>query len=199
MGKYYVGIEPDDCPENPLEHSDYELISFNRRHINAGDPEELGWFKNGPNPTPKLKKLMDKDLAFILSYYEHGNCLWQLRDAPHVPGSDCPWDSVSVAGLLIYTGEMKDAPSKELRVKVAQGLVRSYSEWANGEVYSWLIENKHGETIDSRCGLFGLEYAEQSLKEALSNLPQKKIKLADNNVYLDSVPVDVWQQKEEAA
>lgn len=199
MGKYYIGITHDDSPENPLEYSDYELISFNRRHINSGDPEELGWFKNGPYPTPKLKKLMDKDLAFVLSYYEHGNCLWQLRDGPKVPGSECPWDSVSVAGLLIFTGDVKDAPEKKHRRDAAKGLVEAYTDWSNGSVYEWFIENKHGETIDSLCGLFGLDYAEDSLKEALAALPPKKLRLSDNNEYLDSVPTDVWKLEEVAA
>lgn len=196
MGKYYIGIAGDDSPENPLDYSNYELISFNSRHSNFGHPEELGWFKNGPHPTPKLRKLMEKDLAFVLSYYEHGDCRWQLQDGPKIPGSECPWDSVRTAGLLIFTGALKDAPAKSQRAAAAQDLVSAYTDWSNGSVYEWFLEDKRGNTIDSLGGLFGLSYAEESLKEALAAMPPKKLKLSDSNEYLDSVPLDVWKTKD---
>jgi len=195
MEKYRIGIETDDCPENPLDYSEYELISFSTRHTNFGNPEELGWFKGGPYPTPKLKKLMEQDLAFILHYYEHGQCSWQLQDAPHIPGSDCPWDSVSCAGLLIWKDDIADAPAKERRVEYAKGQVETYTDWVNGSVYSWFIENKRGDTIESLSGCFGLEYTEQSLTEALSALPQRKLRLSERNQYLDGVPTNVWQPR----
>lgn len=164
MESYFISIVPDEDPENPMEYMEWKLISFNTRHSNFGDPAE--------HFTPEeFKKLQEENLAFMLSYYEHGpgTSTWQLRDAPHIPGSDCPWDSVQEAGILFYTGKKKDAPEEDQRFDVAKGVVSTYTDYLCGNVYCYDIDDSEGEMVDSCCGFYGTDAAEEALKEQMSH------------------------------
>jgi hypothetical protein len=47
---------------------------------------------------PGLRSKLRTGLAFFASYYQHGRCVWFLPGE----GPNCPWDSVRVAGLLVW-------------------------------------------------------------------------------------------------
>lgn len=104
-----------------------------------------------------------------------------------------------MAGLLLYTEDPKkcDIPEEE-RIQAAKGLVESYTDWANGHVYEWMIEDEDGDTIESLSGIYGSDYAEESLKEALAGMEPGELEYADGNVLLDSLPEDAWEKAEAA-
>lgn len=182
MDKYFVAIVQDDDPEDPMEYSDYKLISFNTNHSKFGDPAE----HFSPE---KFRKMQEEELAFILSYYEHGpgTGLWQLKDAPHIPGSDCEWDSVQQAGILFYTGDTENAPPKEKRFDVARGVVATYSDFLRGNVYCYDIEDEDGNIVDSCCGIFDMDYAKEALSKAMDPEHSYELDPSDRNL-LDDVP-----------
>jgi len=133
-----VGLYHDECPDCPTEFSDWKLVSFNQRHNSFGEIEDL----------EELKKRIKEGTAFSLSYFEHGQCSWSLSGE----GSNCPWDSVSYAGVLYWEGEGK--PEEEW----ARGFLEEYTNWCNGNVYGYTIEDEDGEEVDSCWGFYDAEY-----------------------------------------
>lgn len=150
-----VELLQDDSPENPLESVDCRLISFSARHSNFEHPDN--YFDVGA-PNEDTKQQLDAQEAFVLRYYEHGQCEWALAGEGS-PGSDCRFDGVRVAGIL-FIGT--DTPP-EHRERFARELVKQYTAWCNGEVYGYVAKDNRGNEIDSCWGY----YAAPDLKETV--------------------------------
>jgi hypothetical protein len=168
-------IAQDDGPhENPLDWNEWELHSFNRRHINFKSPENYGLSINnyGEVETTQigLRRKLDTGTAYVLSYYEHGQCSWFLK-GHGLPGSDCQWDGTRVAGLLIWKGKAKDCgKDRKEREKHAISITQTYTDWCNGNVYGFRIFDDEDNEVDSCWGFYGYEHAEESAKEAMEGL-----------------------------
>lgn len=175
--KYTVTIEVDSDVESPMdEDCQWTLYSFNSRHSNYRDPEALGLgplneFGEVAIPSLGLRRRLHVGTAFIVSYYEHGDCKWGLQGG--VPS--CPWDSRRVAGLLVWerpikelgASALKDAHERYLmRRKYAEGFLESYTAWSNGDCYWYSIEDAAGETVDSCGGFIGVEHLIAGLIDA---------------------------------
>jgi len=151
----------------------WKPYSFSRRHGNYRDPQDVGFDEDG-RPTPKLQKKLDAGLAFILDYFEHGNCLWSLaRELP--AGAQCPWDSVTGAGVVVWEYDENDLGAKtyEDRKKDARAFIDLFTMWCNGEVYYYDIQKPCGscgapdEDVDSCGGFIGADALFEALKEAI--------------------------------
>lgn len=153
----YLTVEHDEDCECPIqfENTGDRIISFSSRHNNFCHPDSL------PYTPAELKKLLSRGLAYWLSYYEHGSCLWQLADGPKIPGSTCPWDSVSRAGLLVLSANCHRLKSK--RRELAVDLVAEYTRWCNGECYWYRLADADDEDIDSCGGFIGLDWLKQHI------------------------------------
>jgi hypothetical protein len=47
------------------------------------------------------------------------------------------------------------------------GEVETYSQWANGEVYGYDVQDKEGNSLDSCWGFYGIDYCrEEALSQA---------------------------------
>ena len=151
MKTIHLGLT--DSPENPLETDCWKLYSFNRNHRSFKDPDYF--FPNGrpdENPVPiGLRRKLAVGTAFILSYTEHGQCEWGVEGTIGMP----VFDSCSIAGLLIWEDSVKNLGPKTYadRQKDAEGVCAVYSEWCNGNVYGYSVEEK-GEVIDSCWGFY---------------------------------------------
>lgn len=141
-----VNLHYDGCLECPSEWDGWKLYSFSRRHNSFRDPEsfDLGELKDGLPVVrnPGLRTKLRVGLAFWLSYYEHGNCVWGLLN--QVPS--CPWDTVPIAGLLVWESKPEDigAKSYEDRAKDAADFLKTYTAWSNGECYGYTVEDGEG-------------------------------------------------------
>jgi len=135
--KLVIKVWHDEMPDNPCDGDDWKIHSFSRRHGNFTHPDDLGFDENG-QPEKELQAKIDKGLAFPLSYYEHGQCLWSLQGG----GPQCRWDSVSLAGLLVWEGDddVHQDENVEERTKWATAFVEMFTQWCNGEVYGYTIE-----------------------------------------------------------
>jgi hypothetical protein len=140
-----VGLHHDQFPENPTEYSDWRVVSLCRRHTSFGEIED----------NDELQRQVNEGTAFLLSYFEHGLCRWSLSGE----GPQCPWDSVHFAGVLYWEGEEK--PTEEQ----ARSFIETYTEWCNGSVYGYTIEDEEGEIDDSCFGFYGndLDYMFEEL------------------------------------
>lgn len=118
--KYDLDMEhlnPND-EECPI----FKLHSFNNRHSSFTHPDDV---EHG-------------DIAFVLSYFEHGQCRWYRNgDGSDIYNMDPGgWDTTSVAGVLtIEDREWWDSRTHAERQSAADNWLEYYTSWANGEVY----------------------------------------------------------------
>jgi hypothetical protein len=152
----FAHIDYDQCASNPLEDCDGigEIRSFSHNHGNFIDPDEA-------------KAMMKKNKYIILlSYYEHGNCLWYVKDHDPTWLPDKQWDGVEYAGIWVPDScimesmlpaikyECKDKGidykslskveranlRKDWMIRQAESACEVYTQYCNGEVYWYNIE-----------------------------------------------------------
>lgn len=174
-------IAHDHDSVNPVEDWDgmWKPYSFNTRHVNFKEPQELGIERDGSCTDPELAQKLKEGLAFLLGYYEHGpgTATWSVQGyAP--PGADCPWDSVSLAGVLVWEEPPDNMGAKtyEDRQKDAAGCLETYNNWCNGNVYGYSIDrllpcgecgHKEEEHVDSCWGFFDAKGLFEAIRESL--------------------------------
>lgn len=171
-----VKIEHDHDPMHPEEgDGNWHLISFGRRHSNYRDPDEfILHFTEEGKPVARDKELRAKlrrGLAFWCSYYEHSGSVWSLMGE----GPSCRWDSVRVAGLLVWEHPAEDMGAKTIkgRAEDARSFLSTYNAWANGEVYGYDIDDPEGDVEDSCWGYYGndTEYMLRCIQDACGERP----------------------------
>jgi hypothetical protein len=150
----FIEIEHDHFPVNPLEDYDCygQIFSFSRRHVNFLQ-------LNAENEDEARKELeLDYDYFLPLSYAEHGLCQWSV----YGQGYQCPWDSVSFAGVYVpsnYEKEGLDAIKDESErhkklVEFATSACNVYTAYCNGQVFGYkvttynLVKDEHGDDIE---------------------------------------------------
>lgn len=164
-----VFVEHDDSPENPSDYSGWKVFSFSNRHRNFTHPDKLGLGALGPDNkpivhNPGLRRKMDVGLAFLLSYYEHGPCQWSLMGH----GPQCRFDSVRIAGLLVWGQPPQDLGPKTYaeREKDAEQFLQTYTNWCNGWVYGYRFDDPSNK-IDASCyGFYDLDQMFREIAEA---------------------------------
>lgn len=180
----------DQDQDNPCDNDDGmgHMYSFNRRHINFLDPDEI--------PSKIAKR--HRKFAVPLSYYEHGLCLWDVQGGERY--GMCPdkqWDGVGLAGIWVPNDNLLDCMygeyrhwkkknnltkvSKEDREKKYAEIMRmyakqaceTYTDWANGETYGYSVETFDAlgneiENLDTCGGYIGRKWAEEEVEEAFN-------------------------------
>ena len=146
----FVRYEHDDNPFHPLDDCDGmgKIHSFCRRHSNFVDPDTVDW--------------SSKEDFVLLSYFEHGQCLWGVNGSMEgMP--DFRWDGVSVAGywepddaLLQEARIFKGIVRRAKMVKWAKQACEVYTQWCNGYVY-WFNVTVHWARYAEDSSLFDEE------------------------------------------
>lgn len=160
--KVTLTIGYDQDMERPDSTYDgWKPISFSRRHNNFVHPDHYCLSKP---ENIGLRRKLEVGLAFWLSYYEHGLCRWSLRGE----GPQCHWDSVDIAGLLVWTGKPSDigAKSYEDRTTDARNFLEEYTDWCNGNCYWFSLEDDQ-KILDSCGGFIGTEQLTEAINQAL--------------------------------
>ena len=171
--KIVVYVEPDHDAEDPCDCDGWKVHSFSLRHSNYKHPSDFDH--------EELMPLLEKGLAFKLSYFEHGQCEWSLSGE----GYQCEWDSVSFAGLLVWEQDEGDLGPKtlEARKKDAAAFLETYTKWCNGECYYYRAvkvrdcptcgkeEEIEDDYVDSCGGFIGGEALHEGIGESLGEGP----------------------------
>ncbi len=146
--KLTVHLDYDQDAENPMDYDgQWKLVSFGSRHSNHEDPENYFPLSIG------LRQKLNAGTAFLLSYFEHGNCVWDVMGRmDHYP--DFNWDGVRCAGILLWEHPVKELGPKtyEAREQDARNFCEVYTKWCNGWFLCYSIEDEDGNCIDSCCG-----------------------------------------------
>lgn len=98
---------------------------------------------------------------FVLDVYEHGGIQYSLSGG----GIQCQWDIVQ-GGAILGLPSWEGQGDPEL---VARSLLKSINAWANGETYWFIVEDGHGNEIDSCAGLIGIDAVKEAVTEALGD------------------------------
>jgi hypothetical protein len=110
--------------------------------------------------------LEDNYIILPVYMYEHSGI------ALSTGSFSCPWDSGQVGYIYVskekvieeygdWTAETVAKASKQL-----ENEVETYSQFVNGEVYGFIIEDKDGEYVDSCWGFFGYDFCLEEAKQA---------------------------------
>lgn len=136
-------------PEKPLG---WTLSSFSKKHASYEDPRKLGFGGLNGNGTPNilrqsLRQRLTNGSAFLLSYFEHGNCWWGRANGRIPAGVEFTWDGVRYAGLLLCDNARALPRGFAARCKVADKFLAQYSDWCNGNAYEIVYTDTHGHTV----------------------------------------------------
>jgi hypothetical protein len=164
-----IGTDYDvDVPD--AGYDGWKLVSFGRKRNNYENPDKyVKAFDRGTREvTPAnvgLNRKLNVGLAHFLSYHEHGQGAWSLIGE----GTQCPWDTAYLAGLLVWTGKPGDIGAKTLegRAEDARGFLESYNAWANGETFWFRLAHENGQEIESFGGVVGAEALAEVVSEDL--------------------------------
>ena len=126
----------------------WKPYSFCRSHVNFIHPldPKMKIAPNGHSGVPELEAKLKSGLAFILTHFEHGECLWSIASLQQ-SARGCPFDQVSVAGVLIWEGPEDHLGAKkyEDRKRDAGWFVGEYTDWCNGAVYDIVVSRGNEE------------------------------------------------------
>jgi hypothetical protein len=153
----HIGYDQD--AENPADTAGWKPYSFCTRHCNFTEPEQLGLklerdVDGTPKMLAKLRRKMEVGLAFFLSYFQHGDCLWFLKGSKSPP--DMRWDGNVFAGLLVWELPVRYLGSKtyEERWKDAAWFLETYTAYCNGHVYYLSLHDADGQQVDGAVTVY---------------------------------------------
>lgn len=160
--KYKVTIWQDDWAENPTEWGTFEIVTFsNNRWTTDVDPEQ--YQTESGKLLPSLQAKLKAGTAFWLDIYEHSSVHYSLSGE----GMQDRWDTASRAGIIFLT-DAKNM-SYEQRQQFARDMLKTYTDWANGEVYTVRIETESGREVDQLSGLYGTEGIKDFITETIGD------------------------------
>lgn len=169
-------ISPDPDIENPKDMDLQWLpVSFDtRNHRDSEDAEkyfttEYEWERSPysenaylvpvrckPNNIG-LRRKLEVGTAFWMIYSEHGNCEWKILKNYNVENYP-KYERIRPDGILLFPHDPKEMGAKtyEERAKDAEAFLTTYTDWCNGDGWTYSIENPEDEwAVDaSACGGF---------------------------------------------
>lgn len=80
------------------------------------------------------------------------------------------WDT-GTAGVAVLTKQELDEEfhgDEDKARKCLDGELETFTDWANGTIYAYVVESKDGDVLDSCCGFYGLDFTETEAKESMS-------------------------------
>lgn len=139
--------------EQPFAHDDdVRIVVLHRRYI---DPSQ-GAIGRNPDEVAAWERENAREWFTIpLFLYDRSGTAYRVG---YSNPFHCRWDSGRV-GIIALRRESWGSgcdPDDKL-LAYAQSIAETYSEWANGECYGYVICDAHGEELDSCWGFIGFD------------------------------------------
>lgn len=179
-------IYQDEDPESPREWDNLGIMVCFHGRYNLGDKTDLksSDFNGWGELAEYLEKEKHAKIILPLYLYDHSGLSMKVGSFQgYLPQGHAEFDSGQVG--FIYAPE--DAIKKEYSVKkiskqtlektkkVLFGEVETYTQYLEGDVYFYKVEDEDGENVDSLSGIYGLEYARKEATDAIdAELAERK-------------------------
>ena len=123
---------------------------------------------NYPEAKEKAWDILDKHIFMLPLYLDDHSGI-----TINTTGFSCPWDSGQLGFIYVTKADVrkewgKQRISKKLEQLIYKNLraeVEVYDQYLTGDVWGYVIEDRHGEVLDSCWGFYGYDYCEQEVKK----------------------------------
>lgn len=178
---YRIETYPDECyiEESPREWDNLSIWHCWHKRMELGD-ENYNLYRQADvddlNKTLRTAK-RNNDVVIKLYIYQHGGIVLSLSSfAGKLPQGHAEFDSGQVGFVIIrrkkileeYGGKKLTAKLRARAIKVAEGEVKTFNQYACGDVSGYKIFDTEGGVVDSCWGFYGSENVATTfaLKEA---------------------------------
>ena len=163
----------DSSPESPRSWDNLgTMICFHNRYDlgdnhNYNSDDYSGWEEM------KQAIIKEENPAVILPLYMYDHSGISISTSPF----SCRWDSGQIGFILVskkkaleeFGGKIVTAKLKERLEKILEGEVETYTQYVEGEVYGFVIEDEDGEHIDSCYGFYGRDFATNGMLDYIDH------------------------------
>jgi hypothetical protein len=154
-----IDIYHDDVAQSPAEWGNFTIVQF-------ADNNKIAYqYKFGSDYvtsegklTPATQAKLRAGKMFPIRYRNYssaGNSFYDLIDLPE--------DTDDIDGFIIFNDDYIKGTTYEERKQYAEGDLKTYTQWANGEVYTiWVTHPEHeGGDADTLSGMYGDDFGFQ--------------------------------------
>ncbi len=155
--------------ENYLSEEKETRIEFVFRSLNdledMADFLDVDSYKISPWAKGRLDGTIGNKYAVVLDVYEHSGIAYSIAGS----GTQCQFDTARGGAVWVPDACAIENFGEKSAHEYAKSCVETYSAWANGECYGYVIEKHPGGHVESCWGFIGNSDAQEQLKEAFEN------------------------------
>lgn len=164
-GGFTADIIYDGDADRP--YSDDEAVHIVILHRRYMDPAK-GALGRDPEAVEEWRE-QNKDEWYTvpLWMYDHSGTAYQV--AAQNP-FHCPWDSGRAGIIALKRSEWGNGSETDEKLfEYAQGVAETYSQWANGECFGYILKDADGEEVDSCWGFIGRDSVIEEVRAEAKN------------------------------
>ena len=147
--KYKVVISNDDWSGSPTTWGNYEILQFKDNDFSNYRSIDDYCTENG-KLLPSVQAKIRAGKIFTFDYSRYSSC-----DGGYYRYPASETNPENIDGFIIFEDAYIKGVSFEDRKRYAKQDLETYTNWANGEVYSISIVDNRGEFVDSCSGYYG--------------------------------------------
>lgn len=154
VGRLTLEIHYDEFPENPRSQDNLGTLAFVKNRTWAGEAEVTH--------ERVAEILADPDFIALPVYcYSHSGVTFSVR------AFGDRWDSGRIGCIYVHKDRAQaEVVSREHAELCLEGEIETLAQFAEGEVYGYVIKDEDGEEVDALWGIYGLEEARKDAREA---------------------------------
>jgi hypothetical protein len=173
VGNLRVAIETDDHRDGTSRDCDNlgTMVCWHHNY-KLGDDHE---FKT-PQDFEESDDRKNAAVILPLRLYDHSGITMSVGfgASPFDPGG---WDSGQVGWIYVTRAKLRSEYSRKHVTKsllakaeeVLRGEVKTYDQDLTGDVYGYIIEDEHGNDVESCWGFYGIECVREEARSAAEN------------------------------
>jgi hypothetical protein len=168
----------DNSAESPVAEDEAVIFAvLHRRYLNPAKKRTEGDFNSVDGIEAFIKRNKGpraKWVVFPLYMYDHGRTVYRCAETVsnpfigRLPQGHAEFDSGRVGIIALKRSEWGKSKSM---YEYAQQVCQTYTQWANGDVYGYVIEDADGEEVNSCWGFIGMESALDDARTFAKQVP----------------------------
>jgi hypothetical protein len=146
---YFITVERNyQCPDN--HEALQSIVRVTGEEADSAE-DHVERIKNA------IEEEMSEKVAYIFPVYryEHGNVAYRRGSASGFDYSNCGFYIVTDKNLKDWDGD--NVPNAEKVEKIIDAELETYTQYANGEVYGFILYDDNGDEEDSCWGFYSIE------------------------------------------